>query len=178
MSLIELNIAQAEDEAGIKQVKAAFHDLVNGIVDPAAAAQVIDKIIIDDSRETFDSYTLLPNPTTEQIQNGSIHVPDPTGWLRLLWDCFGKAAMVVPYNHVGQDRLVSLLQALQRMPRHKVPWFVVDKVVEKELYDLTHANGYDYLKQWLWELDQGIFGFLFVFTISNLSQATLLVIGP
>ncbi|KAH8595874.1 hypothetical protein B0O99DRAFT_621656 [Bisporella sp. PMI_857] len=157
MSLIELNIAQAGDDESSKQIKTTFHNLVNGIVDSATAAQEIDKIIVNDCREAYISYTSVPKPTAEQIETRSIRTPDPAGWLQLLWNSFGKAAMVIPYNHVGQDRLVSLLQELQRIPLHKVPWFVSDKVIEKELYDLTHANGYDYFQQWLWELDQGHF---------------------
>ena len=155
MSLIELKIVQAEDNEPIKQIKTTFHNLVNGIVDPATAAQTIDQIIINDCQEAYISYTSGPKPTTEQTENGSIRTPDPAGWLQLLWDSFGKAAMVIPYNHAGQHRLVSLLQELQRMPLHKAPWFVSGKIIEKELYDLTPTNGYDYFQQWLWELDQG-----------------------
>jgi len=64
------------------------------------------------------------------------------------------------------------------MPRHTVPWYVAGQVTEKELYDLTPANGYDYFQQWLYELDQGKSDTL-IYIISNISsQVTLLVIRP
>jgi len=112
MPLIELNIAQVDDLEASKQVKTTIHNLVNGIVDAATAAQTIDKIIINDCQEAYISYTSIPNPTTEQIENGTIRTPEPAGWLKLLWNSFGKAAIVIPYTHEGQDRLVSLLQEL------------------------------------------------------------------
>ena len=155
MPVIDIKIAQPGDDETTTQIKTTFHNVVNGIVDSATAAQFIDKIIVDDSRKDLNSYTAVNKPTAEQIENGSIRTPDPFGWLLLLWDSFGKAAMATPYSHEGQDRLVSLLIELQRIPLHKVPQFESDKIVEKELYNLTPANGYDYFQQWLWELDQG-----------------------
>ena len=155
MSPIELSITYAGDDEATKQIKDIFSNVVNGIVDPATAAQKIDQIIIKDCQEANKSYTSVAKPTAEQIENGSIRTPDPAGWLHLLWNSFGKAAMVIPYNHDGQDRLLSLLQEIQRIPLHKVPWFASGEIIEKELYDLTQANGYDYFQQSLWELDQG-----------------------
>jgi len=165
MSPIGLNIAHTGDDEASKQIKDIFSNVVNGIVDPATAAKTIDQIIINDCQEANKSYTSVAKPTAEQIENGSIRAPDPAGWLQLLWDSFGKAAMVVPYNHEGQDRLLGLLQEIKSIPLHKVPWFASGEIIEKEIYDLTQANGYDYFQQWLWELDQGELDTLLILTV-------------
>ena len=130
MSFVELNNAQAGDEEAICQIKTVFQNVVNDRVESATAAQTIDKIIINDCQDAYSSYTLTPKPTNAQSQNGSIHTPDPAGWLQLLWYCFGKATLVVPYDHVDQNRLVSLLHELQRISLQKAPWFVFNRVVE------------------------------------------------
>ena len=44
--------------------------------------------------------------------------------------------MKVPAEHLGQDRLVSLLQELQRLPRKIVPWLVHGKLINKEFWNL------------------------------------------
>jgi hypothetical protein len=169
MSLIQLNIPLgSEDKPGLKHIATTLHNLVNGIVDPRTAAETIDQIIVSDCQETYLSYTSVPKPTAEQIASGSIRAPDPAGWLQFLWNSFGKAAMVIPYDHAGQDRLVGLIQELQRLPPQKLPYVVWGKLIEKELYILTDKNGYDGFKQWLWELDQGKFHTLLVPAVSDL----------
>lgn len=155
MSLLDLKLDRPEDDESSKRIKIIFHDVVNGVQDPASAAKVIDSVIVKDCEEAFISYTSVSNSTTEQIENGRIRTPQPDEWLQLLWNSFGQAAIVIPFDHPGQDRLVSLLQGLQRMPLHKVPWFYSDKIIDKKIYNLTPENGYDYFQQWLWELDQG-----------------------
>lgn len=155
MSILDLKISQNEDDESSKRMKIILHDVVNGVQDPASAAQSIDIIIVKDCEEAYSSYTSTPNPTIEQIESEEIRSPQPDEWLQLLWNIMGHAAMVIPFDHPGQDRLVSLLQELQRMPLHKVPWFFSDKVITKDIYNLTPENEYDYFQQWLWELDQG-----------------------
>lgn len=100
------------------------------------------------------SYTFVPKPTTEQLASGSILSPDPDGWLQFLWNSFGKVAMVMPYDHAGQDLLMNLFQELQRLPPKKLPLFVWGKSIDRAIYILTEKNRYGGFKHWLGELDQ------------------------
>ncbi|KAJ6440032.1 MFS monocarboxylate transporter [Purpureocillium lavendulum] len=133
---ISLNLSDPDDCKAEVQIAGILQGLVNGSASPAAAARDIDKIIVDGCQQ---------------------EAPNPSGWQKYLWDCLGKSAMVVPSNHPGQDSLISLLEELQRLPRHEVPEQVGDEVFQKELWTLTPENKYEGLEQWLWELDQGTF---------------------
>ncbi|KAI1880453.1 hypothetical protein JX265_002074 [Neoarthrinium moseri] len=67
--------------------------------------------------------------------------------------------MVIPSDHAGHPRPVSLLKALQRIPIHSVPFLSSGAgLIEKEVWVLSPENGFDYFVQWIWELDQGTFG--------------------
>lgn len=168
MSLIQLNTPLgSEDNPGLKHIATTLQNLVNGIVDPRTAAKTIDQIIVSDCQKAYSSYTSVPKPTAEQIASGSVQAPDPAGWLQFLWNSFGRAAMVIPYDHAGQDRQVGLIQELQRLPPQKLPYVVWGDLIEKEIYILTDKNGYDGFRQWLWELDQGKFHTLLVPAFSD-----------
>ncbi|KND91997.1 hypothetical protein TOPH_03376 [Tolypocladium ophioglossoides CBS 100239] len=157
MSSLTLNISDPGDSKADKEITDTLQSLVNGSIDPAAAAHVIDKTVVTDCQEGLASYTSVPNPTSSQLEDGTIRAPYPAGWLKFLWDCVGKAAMEVPSDHPGQDRLVTLLQELQRLPRHSVPELVAGELSERELWTSTPANRFEGLELWLWELDQGTF---------------------
>jgi len=133
-SPISLALSNPDDDKSLVLIANTLRDFVNGIVAAAAAAQDIDKVIVDECQADD---------------------PQPSGWQKYLWNCIGKAAMEIPADHPGQDRLVRLLQELQRLPRHEVPEKVGDEIFQKELWVLTPENKYDGLEQWLWELDQG-----------------------
>ncbi|KAJ0108332.1 hypothetical protein J7T55_005309 [Diaporthe amygdali] len=139
------------------QFTLVIQDLINGSIDPESAARTIDKIVVDECQEAFVSYTSVPNPTPEQLADGTILSPQPAGWEHFLWNCLGIAAMKLPADDASQDRLVSLVQELQRLPRHTVPWLAAGCLKEKELWNLSRENGYAYFKQWLWELHEGHF---------------------
>lgn len=109
---------------------------------------------LSDCEEAHLSYTFVPKPTTEQLASGSILSPDPDGWLQFLWNSFGKAAMVMPYDHAGQDLLMNLFQELQRLPPKKLPLVVWGKSIDRAIYILTEKNRYGGFKHWLGELDQ------------------------
>ncbi|GJN75028.1 hypothetical protein PLICBS_009124 [Purpureocillium lilacinum] len=135
-SPISLALSNPDDDKSLVLIANTLRDFVNGIVAAAAAARDIDKVIVDECQADD---------------------PQPSGWQKYLWNCIGKAAMEIPADHPGQDRLVRLLQELQRLPRHGVPEKVGDEIFQKELWVLTPENKYDGLEQWLWELDQGSF---------------------
>lgn len=154
MSPIKLEDIQEDDNRSTK-LKMTLQDLINGIIDPVNAAQTIDKLIIDDCEESLHFYTSSNNSGSPSLGTGDGRVPEPGSWLQLLWDYLGIAATIIPHNHSGQDRLVALIQELQRLPLHKVPCFESGSITEKELYNLKPGNGYGYFQQSLWELDQG-----------------------
>lgn len=157
-SNITLGLFDEGDSEKDTEIYVVLENLVNGSIDAAMAVCTIDKIIVDDCREAYESYTSMPQPTADQLEDDNIRGPNPAGWLKFLWNCVGKAAMRIPANHEGQDRLVTMLQELQKLPPRRLPWLLSDgTMTDKELWSLTPANGYEYLEQWLWELDQGHF---------------------
>lgn len=174
MSPIQLkHPAWYPDTPGHKRITTIFQDLVNGIVEPQNAAETIDEIIVGDCQEAYLSYaSVVPKPTAQQTISGAVRTPCPSAWLRFLWESFGKTAMVVPYDHAGQDRLVDLIQELQRLPAHKVPEAMGDSLADKELYILTENNGYDGFQDWLSELNRSKFHILPVYTVFNLDQVS------
>lgn len=131
--LLALNLSDPDDSQSEVLVANTIKDLVNGSKDAATAARAIDQVIVSES-------------------HGSLK---PSGWQKYLWDCLGKAAMAVPFDHDGQGCLVALLQELQHLPRHEVPQKIEGEILQKQLWVLTRENKYDGLEQWLWELDQG-----------------------
>lgn len=141
------------------QLITIIQDLVDGSVDCASAAQTVDKIVVDECQEAFVSHTSAPSPTPEQLADGTIRGPQPAGWQRFLWDILGSAAMRVPAEDAGQDRLVGLVQELRRLPRHSAPWLASGpgSPREMELWRLSRENGYACFEQWLWELHEGHF---------------------
>lgn len=169
MSPIQVNFdLEGRDAPGFKQIAAILHDLINGIVEPRTAAKTIDEIIISDFNKAYLSYNSVPEPTAEQIASGIIRAPHPDYWLFFLWDCFGKAVIVIPYDHEGQDRLVNLIQELQSLPPRKLKRFVGGKLLDYELYTLTEKNEYHGFQEVLWHIHQGKFDKFLVPTVSDL----------
>ncbi|KAI7782020.1 hypothetical protein LA080_013958 [Diaporthe eres] len=140
------------------QFTTVIQDLINGSVDPASAARAIDKIVVDECQEAFASYTSVPNPTPEQLADGTVLSPRPAGWEFFPWNCLGIAAMKLPADDASQDRLVSLVQELQRLPRRAIPSLTAGCLGEKELWNLSPENGSAYFGVWLSELHEGHFG--------------------
>ena len=132
---INLNISDATDTEGEKQIASSIQKLVNSELDAALAARNIDGSIVAETKDTES--------------------PDTLGWLKYLWDCLGKSAMEVPAAHPGQGRMVELLQELQQLPKHHVRQLLGGSISQKELWVLSPANQYEGLEQWLWELNEG-----------------------
>lgn len=151
---VQLRVQPGDSEAESKIIT-TLHSLVDGSLEPQAAAQTIDAEIVRDCQEAYASYTSVSNPSQEQLADGTIRAPRPVGWMKFLWDCMGRAAMDVPATHSGQDHLISLLQELQQLPKHQVPWLASGNLIEKELWTLNAKNDYEGLSQWLWELHEG-----------------------
>ncbi|KAI2775748.1 hypothetical protein F4815DRAFT_449951 [Daldinia loculata] len=156
-SFISLDLSYEGDTDTDKKIVATLQDLVNDTESPGSAAKIIHGVIIDDCRDAYASYNSVSDPTAEQIESGTVRTPNPGGWMGYLWDCLGRAAMRVPADHKGQDRLVGLLQELQQLPKSPVPEFVAGEMRETILWNITKETQYEGLTQWLWDLDQGNF---------------------
>ncbi|KAI0378211.1 hypothetical protein F5Y04DRAFT_291450 [Hypomontagnella monticulosa] len=150
---IPLNLLDADDTDSEKKVATAIQNLVDGSLDPTAAAKLIHQTIIDDCRDAQASLTSASSTAPEQSEKG----PQPDGWMKFVWDCLGKAAMKVPADHEAQDKLIALVQELQQLPKTRIPWVAVGGATETTLWELTKENGYAGLAQWLWELNEGTF---------------------
>ncbi|KAF4632848.1 hypothetical protein G7Y89_g5270 [Cudoniella acicularis] len=153
-----LKITYPNDSEDDKNLTATLHDLINGKIDPRAAAQTIDQIMVKVNEADVISYNSVPNPTAEMIENGTIRAPQPDGWLHYIWRYLGTTAMGIPPYHSGQDQLVSLFQELQCLPTRKLLRLVDgEKLEETEIWNLTPENKYNGFQQWLWELHEGHF---------------------
>ncbi|KAI2641402.1 hypothetical protein GGS26DRAFT_535554 [Hypomontagnella submonticulosa] len=150
---IPLNLFDADDTDSEKRIATVIQDLIDGSQKPASAARIIHETVVVDCRDAQASLDSVPDPSHEQLENG----PQPDGWMKFAWDCLGKAAMKVPADHEGQDKLIALVQELRQLPKASIPWVAVGGITETALWDLTKENGYGGLAQWLWELDQGAF---------------------
>nr|POE48937.1 hypothetical protein CFP56_39034 [Quercus suber] len=134
MAPIHLNFIDPNDTDKEKRIVELLQDLINGNTSPKSCAEKIDDIIVTDSASS-----------------------SALDWQKYLWDCIGKAAILVQTDHPGQDHLVAFLQELQQLPRHNVQYHVGEEVFTKELWHLKAQNRYDGFEQWMWELDQGKF---------------------
>lgn len=152
---IDLGLLDPSDPAPDKEVAAALEDLVNGSLDPFGAAKTIDEVIRADLRVAYASYTSQPDPTLEQLEEGLVRKPNPAGWQRFLWLGLGAVALRVPADHPGQDGVVTFLQELVRLPRHKVPEVVGDEKDVRETELWVKDTAYDDLEQWMYEVNEG-----------------------
>ncbi|KAH6876632.1 hypothetical protein B0T10DRAFT_521116 [Thelonectria olida] len=154
---IQLGLHDPGDDERETQLQDAFQDLVDGAISPQDAARAIDGIITSDCQEAYEAYRSWQASAEKQSDNESVPGPQPAGWQKYLWDCFGMSAMKMAAESPAQDRLVDLFKELQNLPRHTVPWLCNGEMIEKTLWELTRQNSYDYFDQWMWELDQGHF---------------------
>jgi hypothetical protein len=130
------SVINSDAEGSIAQTLQA---VVNGEIDPSSAAKIVDETVVG------------------QIQ--AAHGKDvirPVGWRQYLWICLGKAAEQIPYDHVGGDRLVNLILALQSLPSRTLSYTYDGKPEQDELWNITPGNGYGGLEQWLWEAHEGM----------------------
>lgn len=154
MSRIDLGLARPDDDTNEKKLTATLDDLVHDELDAASAARVIDDIITKDCQKALAAY----NSISEELKkNDTVAGPAPQGWQQYLYDCLATAAMKIPADHSGQERLVDLVEELGRLPRHTVPavYFEPERIAEKELWVLTRENNYDGFGQWMWERHEG-----------------------
>ncbi|THU93292.1 hypothetical protein K435DRAFT_861603 [Dendrothele bispora CBS 962.96] len=86
MHHITLNISESTDSLAEKNIASTLQDLVNGTITPDFAAHTIESVVVSECQEAYKSYT---NSTQEQLANGTIEEPSPSGWSKYLWDCMG-----------------------------------------------------------------------------------------
>ncbi|KAI0478186.1 hypothetical protein F4859DRAFT_478927 [Xylaria cf. heliscus] len=149
-STFDLGLSHPNNTGTEKGVATAIQAMVNSSLEPIAAAQTIDQIVVKDCHDMYALYNSSPDTTTAPG-------PEPVGWMKYVWDCLGRAAMKIPADSPAQDRLVSLIRELQGLPRRPVPWLAAGSLKERELWNLVPATQYEGLPQWMWELNEGNF---------------------
>jgi hypothetical protein len=147
MSVTTLNMYEHSDSEFDAEmiIGDTVDELIDGLVDPLSAAQTVDRTIVAQCQDSSDDI----------ISGERLRAITPEGWLGFLWNVIGSLATGTSSDLPGQDRLVSMLQDLQRMPRHTVPYNLNGQHVETELYILNHAIGYEDLKVVQWMIDLG-----------------------
>lgn len=128
-------LSRPSDTKEMKALASIIEQAAPGDKDASQAAQEIDTIIV---REAETSET-----------------PNPSGWMRYVWDLLSKSAMQIGQMHPDQDRLRDLLVELQKLPKHSARQIVDDKVEQKELWSWSVDTGYEGFQQIFSELNQG-----------------------
>ncbi|KAI1145780.1 hypothetical protein F4825DRAFT_467061 [Nemania diffusa] len=149
-STFDLGLSRSSNTGAEEGIATAIQAMVNSSLEPIEAARSIDQTIFKDCRDVYVLYSSSPETTAAPG-------PDPVGWMKYVWDCLGRAAMKIPADSPAQDRLVSLIQELQGLPRRHAPWLAAGSLDERELWNLVPATQYEGLPQWMWELNEGNF---------------------
>lgn len=147
-STFDLGLSRSSNTGAEEGIATAIQAMVNSSLEPIEAARSIDQTIFKDCRDVYVLYSSSPETTAAPG-------PDPVGWMKYVWDCLGRAAMKIPADSPAQDRLVSLIQELQGLPRRHAPWLAAGSLDERELWNLVPATQYEGLPQWMWELNEG-----------------------
>lgn len=151
-SSLGIDLHQGDEDPAEARLVAAFHDLINGKIKPAAAATVVDDIISGECRQGAARYEAAAEDEKEAVNSSGIR-----GWQKYLYvDLIAAAAMMIPSEDTAQDSLVMLVQELNALPKHTVPCVLPDgSMCWKELWNITPEEDYDGFRQWLWEIIEG-----------------------
>ena len=138
--MMALNLSLVADSDAERNIASTLQAAVNSQIGCAPAAEIINETVINQLKDANAA--------------GAI---SPAGWRQYLWMCLGKAAEQVPYDHPGAAHLVSLVEALQRLPPRTVSYTAYDGRSEQdEVWEITPESGYGGLEQWLWEVYEGM----------------------
>ncbi|KAH9890233.1 hypothetical protein F4778DRAFT_753087 [Xylariomycetidae sp. FL2044] len=131
---IRLNLARESDRAEEKLIKNELDRLVNGEASPEVVAKFIDETVTAECEAALATYNkfkesrngaTLTNVEQSDI-NEKVPGPSPVDWEYWLRDTLAPASFVIPADHPGHGRVVSMLQALKRIPVHSVPRLTPD----------------------------------------------------
>lgn len=178
---LTLNLGFPTDDQHANAILEILQGLISAKHSPKAAAEAIDKAIVDECNAACEAYNSSAGSKREG-DDAELDGPDPVGWQRFLWYHLSKVATIVPADYPGPQQIVDLLLELQRLPRHKVPYVMrtpgylaapeigtqsdsadsIEKCVpekieltSKELWSLTPENQYEGLIADLEFLERG-----------------------
>ncbi|KAK8133212.1 hypothetical protein PG999_001385 [Apiospora kogelbergensis] len=127
---LSLGLVDPIDDETDRQLKAALQDLINGRAEAAAIARTIDALIVSDCEKEFKAHQeFADNNQPKGGEENAVSArafTNPLGWVAYLWRTVGQAAIAIPHNHNGQDRLIGLLQELRRLPPRTVHYISGD----------------------------------------------------
>lgn len=118
---LNLRLTDPNDSQAVFRITSALVDMINGLLLPIYAAEIVDEAIRADLEECHQSCRLTRNPTPQQLESGFVRRPRPDNLLRLVWTSVALIAMRVPPDHRGQGFLVQFLQELSQLPLSQVP---------------------------------------------------------
>jgi hypothetical protein len=153
---IHLNLVDPADTVEEAQIQTELERLVNGETSAAAVANIIDEVVATDCQDTHDDYTksgVKIGGTEQDNEEVATRTPQPLEWQNFICGAVGRASAAIPSEHVGHQRLANLLQELQNIPVHSVPWLANGGLMEKELWILSQDNDYDYYMESMREID-------------------------
>lgn len=145
----QIDIRQGDEDAAESKLVGALNELLNGKSDAATAAKLVDQVITEECQKGAARYEAANAEDKDNVDKSAIG-----GWQKFLYDdLIARGAMLAPTDHAGQDQLVSLVQELNRLPRHTVPRVLPDGTVDqKELWNISRETNYDGFQQWLSEI--------------------------
>ncbi|KAK6829784.1 hypothetical protein PG987_010368 [Apiospora arundinis] len=142
---LDLGLADPSDDETDRQLKGALQELVDGEAEAAAIAKRISTLVVSDCERDYEAHRAsLSNspPKDDENNNKTACKPfsSPVGWIAYLWRTIGQAAIAIPHSHSGQDRLVSLLQELWRLPPQTIHYISGDDVEEEYTFWESDEN--------------------------------------
>lgn len=162
-SFVDLALYRDEDSEEERMTKGILYALVNNAIPPEAAAHRFDSWVVSNATSRLLSVLARESPhrLTADEEEENIHIasfaPNPAGDVWLMIDEIGTAAMGVPPDHPGHDKLVEMLKVLQAMPSRTVPQCNSEDLTGRSTPHELWANMNEEftVSQWLLELGQG-----------------------
>ncbi|PWY83394.1 hypothetical protein BO70DRAFT_361513 [Aspergillus heteromorphus CBS 117.55] len=122
---LSLNLYEDFDDDEDLWYKGILVSLVTGDVTPTQAAIDIDTYITQLANQRYEAYQeyqeLHPGQTpTDEEERDRVSGPNPRGDVEMLIQWAARLCSAFPPSHAGQERIISFLEALRDLPRHKV----------------------------------------------------------
>ena len=118
-----LGLSKQYESSEQSAVVGELQRLVNDGIDVSDAASAIHGLLTPRSTVYMPSNDQEPpNPNPPEASRFCLRDCRGKANMVFLWDCLGKAAMMVPGTHEGMGRMVCLVLALAKMPPIKVKY--------------------------------------------------------
>lgn len=157
MSSVRLNLDLSDDDETDIKVCTTLQDLVDGTIDPLTAARVITHALAVDNQKKTGVWNATPAADRQALLDSRDH-PNGYGWTaQIIEHYMVKIGMQVPFDHPGQDRVIQMLQEMQRMPRQTLyeVTYEGNGLRPIELWNFPPTDPHAQMNQWLWEMTYG-----------------------